>query len=224
MKYVLSAALVIALVLTLGAFPLSANRTIDRAALPGDDGRRVVEEAVTEGRDDKAASQPDDPSAHFVAAMIPHVAQGQAFARKAALFTGDPTLAHLARQICISRTSYLKDIERWQANAPSRSFRLSNSSSGAFSRLMHEVQETTQEDMKDGLSAIRSEMSFVTIMMARSQGAIDMAKVFLIFEGDRELSRVARKIIGEEQAHLSSMQGWLKQNAAAGLVYRYGRL
>lgn len=224
MKYVLSAALGITLVLTLGALPLSANRTIDQAALPGDDGRTLLDQAVTESRDDTAASQPVDPSARFVAAMVPHVAQGQAFARKAALFTEDPALAHLAQQISLSRASYLKDIKRWQANAPSRSFRLSSSSSGAFSRLMQEVQETTREDMKDGFSAARSEMSFVTVMMARSQGAIDMAKVFLIFEGDRELSRVARKIIGEEQAHLSSMQGWLKQNAAAGLVYRYGRL
>jgi hypothetical protein len=51
-----------------------------------------------------------------------------------------------------------------------------------------------------------------------------MAKVFLIFEGDRELGRVARRIIGEEQAHLSLMRAWLKRNAACGLVYRFGRL
>jgi uncharacterized protein (DUF305 family) len=224
MKYVLSAALGIGVLLALGVFPLSANRAIDRMALSCDDVRRVLEEAAAENRDDQAALQPGDPSAYFVAAMIPHVAQGNALAQKAALFTGDPVLAHLAQQICISRTSYLKDIERWRANTPGRSFRLSGSSSEAFSRLMREVQETTREDMKDGLSAARSEMSFVTIMMARSQGAIDMAKVFLIFEGDRELGRVAWRIIGEEQAHLSSMRAWLKQNAACGLVYRYGRL
>ncbi len=224
MKYVLSAALGIGVLLALGAFPLSANRTIDRTALPGDDGRRVLEQAITVNRDGGAELRPGDPSAYFVAAMVPHVAQGSALAQKAVLFTEDPVLAHLAQQICISRTSYLKDIDRWKANTPGRSFRLSSSSSDAFSRLMQEVQETTREDMKDGLSAARSEMSFVTIMMARSQGAIDMAKVFLIFEGDRELSRVARRIIGEEQAHLSLMQDWLRQNAASGLVYRYGRL
>ncbi len=223
MKYVVSAAFGMGVLLALSALPLSANRTIDGAA-PSGDGRSVLEQAIIESRDDGAGSGPGDPSAYFVAVMIPHAIQGKALAQNAGLFTDDPVLADLSRQICISRTSYLKDIERWQARTPGKNFHLSSRSSDTFSRLMQEVRATTREDMEAGLSAARSDMSFVTIMMARSQGAIDMAKVFLIFEGDRELSRVARKIIGEEQAHLSSMHAWLKQNAAAGLVYRYSRL
>jgi uncharacterized protein (DUF305 family) len=56
-----------------------------------------------------------------------------------------------------------------------------------------------------------SDVDFVRLMIPHHQGAIDMAKIQLLYGKDPQMRRLAQEIITDQQLEIELMQRWLKQ-------------
>ncbi len=151
------------------------------------------------------------PGQYFAETMIPYCRAGRELSNKMLVLTSDEGLAKLAGDMDAAENSFLEDMHNWQAAGRTSSMQLGDSSRQSFIRLMLEVKATTWQEMEP-LTNTDPERSFLTILIAHSQGAIDMAKVLLIFESDDEIRRLASRIITEKQAGIRSMQNWLMRH------------
>jgi uncharacterized protein (DUF305 family) len=61
---------------------------------------------------------------------------------------------------------------------------------------------------------------FVTMMIPHHQGAIDMAKVLLLYGTDEQLKRLAQEIIADQQNEVQLMQLWLAKHSPVGSANR----
>jgi uncharacterized protein (DUF305 family) len=57
-----------------------------------------------------------------------------------------------------------------------------------------------------------SDVDFVRLMIPHHQGAIDMAKIQLLYGKDPQMRRLAQEIITDQQLEIELMQRWLKQH------------
>jgi uncharacterized protein (DUF305 family) len=55
-----------------------------------------------------------------------------------------------------------------------------------------------------------ADVDFVKLMLPHHQGAIDMAKVQLLYGKDPQTCRLAQEIITDQQLEIELMQRWLK--------------
>jgi uncharacterized protein (DUF305 family) len=55
-----------------------------------------------------------------------------------------------------------------------------------------------------------ADVDFVRLMLPHHQGAIDMAKVQLLYGKDPQMRRLAQEIITDQQSEIELMQRWLK--------------
>jgi uncharacterized protein (DUF305 family) len=73
--------------------------------------------------------------------------------------------------------------------------------------------------MHTAMSAIErsgdADVDFVSLMLPHHQGAIDMAKVQLVYGKDPQMRRLAQEIITDQQLEIELMQRWLKAHVAA---------
>lgn len=57
------------------------------------------------------------------------------------------------------------------------------------------------------------EVDFARSMIPHHQGAIDMAKIVLVYGKDPEIRKLAEDIIKAQEAEIAWMQAWLAKNA-----------
>ena len=57
-----------------------------------------------------------------------------------------------------------------------------------------------------------TDADFVRLMVPHHQGAIDMAKVQLLYGKDPQMRRVAQEIVTDQQLEIELMQRWLKEH------------
>lgn len=57
--------------------------------------------------------------------------------------------------------------------------------------------------------------SFAAMMAPHHQGAVDMARLQLLYGKDPELRRLAQSIIAEQQVEIQQMQAWLRKHRPA---------
>jgi uncharacterized protein (DUF305 family) len=67
----------------------------------------------------------------------------------------------------------------------------------------------------DGASPADIDASFAAMMVPHHQGAVDMARLQLLYGKDPALRRLAQSIIAEQQVEIQQMQAWLQQHPAA---------
>jgi len=60
-----------------------------------------------------------------------------------------------------------------------------------------------------------TDADFVRLMIPHHQGAIDMAKVQLLYGKDPQMRRLAQEIITDQQLEIELMQSWLKKHESA---------
>jgi uncharacterized protein (DUF305 family) len=56
-----------------------------------------------------------------------------------------------------------------------------------------------------------ADIDFVRLMLPHHQGAIDMAKVQLLYGKDAQMRRLAQEIVTEQQLEIELMQHWLNE-------------
>ncbi len=214
MKKRLLKGLGIGFLLMLLCTPLFATRTPQAACLPDtlyQDNQALLRDAA-QGmvRGVGQAAMQGTAGDYFLAAMIPYCEAGIALANDVARFSDDRDLARLAGEKSLGEELLLKRMQSLKRGSLTLATRLDRSSTRSFVRLMQEVGETTWQDIQPALSDPNPEHSFITVMVAYGEGAIDMAKVVLIFENDQEMRDIAQHVIGMHQADVKSMQSWLR--------------
>ena len=60
-----------------------------------------------------------------------------------------------------------------------------------------------------------ADVDFVRLMLPHHQGAIDMAKVQLLYGKDPQMRRLAQEIITDQHSEIELMQRWLKARESA---------
>jgi uncharacterized protein (DUF305 family) len=218
MKRILLGALGVGLPLMLACGPLLADKSSDgpgastesyqenRALLKSTLDNMLFSTGRT-GAKDRAGD-------YFVAAMIPYYEAGIRLAQNATRFSDDADLARISKEKSLVEKQLLGRMQRWEQTGLPCVTRLNVSSARSFVNLMEEVRETTWNDSASALSQGDLERSFLTVMIAYSEGAIDMAKVVLIFEADQELRSIARDAIGLHQTGVRFMQPLLERQRA----------
>src|SRR6476659_3581080 len=77
----------------------------------------------------------------------------------------------------------------------------------------------TMDKMHMAMAAIQrsgdADVDFVRLMLPHHQGAIDMAKVQLLYGKDPQMRRLAQEIVTDQQLEIELMQRWLKQRESA---------
>ncbi|MDF7813874.1 DUF305 domain-containing protein [Hymenobacter sp. YC55] len=87
----------------------------------------------------------------------------------------------------------------------------------AFQHGMDSVMLVMDEGMRrmDGASPTDLDASFAAMMVPHHQGAVDMARLQLLYGKDPALRRLAQSIIAEQQVEIQQMQAWLRQHPVA---------
>jgi len=60
-----------------------------------------------------------------------------------------------------------------------------------------------------------ADVDFVRLMLPHHEGAIEMAKVELLYGKDSQMRRLAQEIITDQQLEIELMQRWLKAHESA---------
>ena len=92
-----------------------------------------------------------------------------------------------------------------------------NSPVAAFQHGMDSVMVVMDDGMRrmDGASPTDIDASFAAMMVPHHQGAVDMARLQLLYGKDPTLRRLAQSIIAEQQVEIQQMQAWLRQHPVA---------
>jgi len=169
--------------------------------------RNAIEKALPEReRPDGTARAGEE----FADAMVPYTAALLPVSHEIALISQDPALAAIAKRIGQSEQARLAELRRWQKREQSDPEDLAGTSAVSFRRLMEEVAENTRDLMQSALLDPNPDVCFVAAMIAQGEGAIDMAKIVLIFEGNDELRVIARNLVRERQGEIRSLRSWLR--------------
>ena len=86
----------------------------------------------------------------------------------------------------------------------------------AFQHGMDSVMVAMDEGMRrmDGASPADIDASFAAMMVPHHQGAVDMARLQLLYGKDPALRRLAQSIIAEQQVEIQRMNAWLRKHQA----------
>jgi uncharacterized protein (DUF305 family) len=96
---------------------------------------------------------------------------------------------------------------------PAEAFRASTEK--PFPVLMDEAMAVMHTGMDQAPKTGEPDRDFVTMMIPHHQGAIDMAKVILLYGKDPQLQNLALQIITDQQYEIQLMQAWLKSHRPA---------
>src|SRR5471032_237342 len=86
------------------------------------------------------------------------------------------------------------------------------STAKSFATLMDDAMAVMDDGMRQTPVNSRSVHDFITMMMPRHHGAVDMAKAVLLYNDDPEVRNLALGIIAEQQNEIHVMQAWLKRH------------
>ena len=89
------------------------------------------------------------------------------------------------------------------------------STAKTFDLLMVDAMNVMHQGMHSAPYIGDPDRDFVTMMIPHHQGAIDMAKAFLLYGKDPQIRRLAQEIITDQQSEIQLMQLWLKQHGAS---------
>ena len=89
------------------------------------------------------------------------------------------------------------------------------STARSFKGLMSEAMTRMHHGMSAAPQDGDPDHDFVTQMIPHHQGAIDMAKVLLVYGKDPSLQQLAKGIIADQQNDIQVMQLWLARHDAA---------
>jgi len=85
-----------------------------------------------------------------------------------------------------------------------------------FDPLMDDAISVMHRGMDDASRSGDPDRDFVTLMIPHHQGAIDMAKVLLLYGEDEQLRRLAQEIIVDQQNEVALMRVWLAAHPSHG--------
>lgn len=89
------------------------------------------------------------------------------------------------------------------------------STAKSFDQLMDDAMRVMHRDMHNGPLTGDHDRDFVAMMIPHHQGAIDMAKVLLLYGEDEQLRRLAQEIIADQQNEVQLMRLWLAKHPQA---------
>jgi uncharacterized protein (DUF305 family) len=80
---------------------------------------------------------------------------------------------------------------------------------------MMQSMEKMDSDMRGAPMTGDPDHDFVAMMIPHHQGAIDMAKIQLLYGKDSQMRRLAQEIVTDQRLEIELMQRWLKQRQPA---------
>ncbi len=86
----------------------------------------------------------------------------------------------------------------------------------SFQELMDEAMGRMHAGMEGAPRTGDPDRDFVTQMIPHHQGAIDMAKVLLLYGKDPGLQRLAKEILTDQQSEIDLMRAWLDAHPPHG--------
>lgn len=97
-------------------------------------------------------------------------------------------------------------------NAP-QAFQVTTAKS--FAQLMEDAMGIMRQGMESATVTGEPDHDFVTAMIPHHQGAVDMAKVLMLYGKDPALRTLAQQIITEQSKEIQLMRDWLKTHPSA---------
>lgn len=77
---------------------------------------------------------------------------------------------------------------------------------------MHAAMEGMQAKMSAMKMTGMADADFAMMMVAHHQAAIDMAKAELESGKDREMLKIAKKVVADQTKEIAKLEAWLKKN------------
>lgn len=91
---------------------------------------------------------------------------------------------------------------------------------GSPAAIFHQQMDSVMTVMDRGMQQMGGvppadlDASFAAMMVPHHQGAVDMARLQLLYGKDPELRRLAQSIIAEQQVEIQQMNAWLRKHKA----------
>ncbi len=85
---------------------------------------------------------------------------------------------------------------------------------GSADQAMKAGMDKMRQDMADAPMTGDADRDFVAMMIPHHQGAVEMAKVELLYGKNPEIRKLARAIVAAQNRELGQMQAWLAKHQA----------
>ena len=190
-----------------------AATTGSPSAIVGNSGfhASMMESMARMDREMMAAPMTGDPDHDFATMMIPHhqgaVDMARAYLRQAK----NPALHRLAEEIIAEQPQEIETMRRRLvfARAASDQTALKTNNVGEkneFAPAMMQSMEKMDQDMKAAPMTGQPDHDFAVMMIPHHQGAVDMAKPFLLYGKDPVLRRLASEIVVAQDQEIEVMR------------------
>ena len=213
-QFSLVLAILMTIALTPGVDAMGAGEHPQDAAVPkslsGTSNRsfgQLMEEAMAiMHRAMENANKTGDPDHDFVTMMIP-LHQGAIDMAKVVLRDGkDSDIREFAETIIEDQQAEIGLMEGWLTKyKPTEG----ESPNKTFVTAMERIDASMDRDMRNAKKIKDPDHDFVMMMIPHHQGAIDMAKLVLIYGKDPEVRRLAGQVVAAQQSEIQIMQRWL---------------
>lgn len=87
-----------------------------------------------------------------------------------------------------------------------------------FTTLMYDAINNMHRTMEHAVRTGSPDYDFIIMMIPHHQGAIDMARVLLLYGKDREMLHLAQRVISSQQNELVVMQQWQEAHTIARTI------
>jgi uncharacterized protein (DUF305 family) len=179
-----------------------------QAAVPSDPASQAFAAANARMHKDMAIKFTGNADADFVRAMIPHHQGAVDVAEIVLKFGKDDEVRKLATDIIAAQKVEIAQMQAWlRKNGKAAA----GPKAAEIIEAYDDINAEMHQEMSIGLTG-KADVDFVAGMIPHHEGAVEMAKVLLLYGNDAELRRLAEDVVRSQSAEIVIMIGWLRRN------------
>lgn len=167
---------------------------------------KAYEVAMAKMMKDMAIPYTGKPDVDFVQGMMPHHQGAIDMAKVALQYGKDSEIKSLAGNVIEAQEDEIAFMKSWLGKVNQASLVVSPDSTKGYEEAMAKLEQNmTMTHSGD------ADVDFVKGMIPHHQGAIDMAKVALLYAKDPEVLKLAQDVVTAQEGEIAFMNGWLSK-------------
>ena len=182
------------------------HSTMNTAPASAPASSKAYEVAMVKMMKDMAIPYTGKPDLDFVQGMMPHHQGAIDMAKVALQYGKDSEIKSLAGNVIEAQEDEIAFMKSWLGKVDQASLVVSPDSTKGYEEAMAKLEQNmTMTHSGD------ADVDFVKGMIPHHQGAIDMAKVALLYAKDPEVLKLAQDVVTAQEGEIAFMNGWLSK-------------
>ena len=182
------------------------HSTMNTAPASAPASSKAYEVAMVKMMKDMAIPYTGKPDLDFVQGMMPHHQGAIDMAKVALQYGKDSEIKSLAGNVIEAQEDEIAFMKSWLGKVDQASLVVSPDSTKGYEEAMAKLEQNmTMTHSGD------ADVDFVKGMIPHHQGALDMAKVALLYAKDPEVLKLAQDVVTAQEGEIAFMNGWLSK-------------